>query len=182
MIQNEMKQHQGQIASLESPFGSATMIGSIRLLRPRVVMIKTSVEIPPLPHPLHRIAGWNLIDGTNAYDLDTLLRKNGWYFLFFAQEIKSTAIAFTYEAALRNAVTKVFRKMDLQRFNSFEIIATRSRSFLRVSYLQLIVHPHQVQRTPYARDLDPHRRVRGIWDFKRIHQVIDRKIQQRKVT
>jgi len=44
----------------------------------------------------------------------------------------------------------------------------------------LIVHPRQVRRNPYVRDLDRHSRVDRVWDFKRVRRAIARKVQQVK--
>jgi len=47
-------------------------------------------------------------------------------------------------------------------------------------YVDVTVHPHHVRRNPHARDLDPHGRVEGMWDFKRIHETINRQSKHLK--
>jgi hypothetical protein len=138
------------------------------------VLIKAGAEVPQLAYPKRRIAGWNLIEGVNAYELYRSLRKMGWYFLFFIPKIEASAFAFTSYAALRKAVRKVLRRVDLRGFNALEIIAIRKRNWLGMKHVHVTVHPHHVRRNPYAHDLDPHRRMKGIWDFKRIHQAVNR--------
>jgi hypothetical protein len=144
------------------------------------VLVKAGAEIPQLACHSRRVAGWNLIDRANAYDLDASLRKQGWYFLFFVPRIEASAFALTSEAVLQKAGRKVFRKADLQGFNALEITTIRKRNYLGMKYVRLAVHPHEVRTNPYSRYLDPHRRLSRMRDFKRIHQAVNRQIKQVK--
>ena len=159
---------------------SPTVVGSMRLLQPGSTFIKAGTELPQHAFPLRRIAGWNLIEGVNAHDISVAFRAKGWHLLSLVPKVEASAIALTFNGALRKALKKILRQIETAGFNSFEISAVQRRTLVGLKHVRLIVHPHHVRKNPYLRDLDPRSWAKGAWDFKRIHQAIGRQTRQLK--
>ena len=140
------------------------------------VLIKRDTPLPSSLRgiSLRRIGLWNLLFGLKASECDRLTRSGGWHFFFFAQALESTAVAATASGAIQKAFNRMSQQAEREGINAIEIIEVHTRKLFGMCRTRIAAHRRHIKSSPYFRDPDPNHRVKGLWDFMKMFEVIER--------
>lgn len=89
--------------------------------------------------------GWTAIKD-NPSTFEKAVNEAGWTFFFMAGEIKTTALGFDKQKALRAALKRLVTDVKSQHCNSIEITGVVGKSFWRIPYVSVSAHARHLQK------------------------------------
>ena len=92
-------------------------------------------------------SGWQAITSLNGEDLDRQIRNENWNFMFMAGALHGTSWGSWSDVAVRRAAIRVLRKIELAKFNAFEITGIHKRKFLSFHYVTVTGHSRHIQKS-----------------------------------
>jgi hypothetical protein len=95
----------------------------------------------------HYSAGWSSITGPTSAQLDKEIENAGWTFFYMAGEIRTSGFGFNDQSRTARAVAHVINAVRRENCNCLEITQMRRRSFLGLSYTNLVAHARHIQRS-----------------------------------
>jgi hypothetical protein len=169
----------GEVAAKPRPQPKLRLMAPPERITPGSVLFKTGTVLPAaLDLKLMQVGNWDLVGGHEAFAVDCKLSEAGWHFSFIKPALKASAIGFDLRNAFAKALRVITRAVEARGFNAVEITAVKRRRWGRVHYVSITAHPRHLRNGPFLRDLDPHHYPKGLWDFKRIFAVRNRRAME----
>jgi|SRR5215469_922288 len=131
------------------------------------VLIKSDARLPESLHfEAKQLGAWKVLTEANGFEVERKLSEVGWQFFFMVPEVRIGRLAYDRKKGLRRALKKLVSAVETQNYNALEIVEINTRSFLGLSYVEVVAHPRHVKNSPFLRDPDPNHVPRNVWHFK----------------
>ena len=93
--------------------------------------------------------GWRLVEDKRAWGIERELREKAWHFFCLIPDVQGTGIARSPDRAIRKALEKVFAKALVNRVNTLEIAAVRTKRVLGIYRTEVAAKLRHIQEGPY---------------------------------
>jgi hypothetical protein len=116
-------------------------------LKPHSVFLRKACILPDRLQPLREPAGenWTLLAEITAPIFDTMIREQGWHFLWVYRPCTRRGFGMTQETATRRALTSALKGMA-GRFNAAELIDVVARKHSGFHTANVTLQPRQIQQ------------------------------------
>ena len=113
-----------------------------------IIFIRDGTILPPMLSVTTDafLPNWRIVTSHDRSALARSIEGCDWYFFYLAGDIHATVLGADTPRVLRKAVKAILAKRANDKFNSFEITAIVSRSFLGVPFTTFTAHSRQIQQ------------------------------------
>ncbi|MGA3209841.1 MAG: hypothetical protein ABSD20_00960 [Terriglobales bacterium] len=91
-------------------------------------------------------ANWNVVTALDGFALDRKARAAGWNFFFMAGEVKAMFWGLPEPTKIRNAVTRILKKVRRDHFNGLEVTEAVGKHFFGIPYTVISAHSRHIQQ------------------------------------
>ena len=116
-------------------------------MKPHSVFLRKACILPDRLQPLMESVGenWALVKEIAAPVFDTMIRQQGWHFLWVSRPCTRRGFGMTQETATQRALTRALKGMGRQ-FNAAELIVVDAGKYLKFRAVSVTLQPRQVQQ------------------------------------
>jgi len=116
-------------------------------LKPHSVFLRKDCILPERLDPLTAPVGenWTLVEGIDAPALDTMIRHQGWHFMWVDRPCSRKGFGTTEAGAVQRALTHALRAVA-NRFNAAELVSLQVNRSLGLNMAMVTVQPRQIQQ------------------------------------
>jgi hypothetical protein len=116
-------------------------------VKPHSVFLRKGCILPERLDPLTAPVGenWTLVEEITAQVLDTMIRHQGWHFMWVDRACSRKGFGSTEEGAVQRALTHALRAVA-SRFNAAELVSLQVNRSLGLNMAIVTVQPRQIQQ------------------------------------
>lgn len=124
-------------------------MGTLDAVREGDILFRGSSPLPIALNFRAAIEGENLIEGTTANEVESLLQKAGCHFFCLTPDIRATRFAHSEETAVQKALSHLFAKAVINRINAVEIDEVLTRQIFGMYGVTVTAKMRHIQESPY---------------------------------